>query len=170
MWRCGSRLGCAHSLCEIEGALRSCEGKLAHLGIEPPARSSLAYANAHRSWRSWQVFEAVLHGRDAKMAGSVAGSRCRFSFKNTLVNIDFHRDRPEPVDGRLGQVSTHQGGGPIWTALICMLLTRDLQQLRSRAGWSLTGPAALQRMNRFSHRAGLGRQLIGGTGGWASGQ
>lgn len=40
------QLGRAHSLREIEGGLKSCEGKLAHLGIETPARSSLAYANA----------------------------------------------------------------------------------------------------------------------------
>lgn len=38
------QLGRAHSLREIEGGLKSCEGKLAHLGIEPPARSTLAYA------------------------------------------------------------------------------------------------------------------------------
>src|SRR6059036_888360 len=34
------QLGRAHSLREIEGGLKSCEGKLAHLGIEAPARSS----------------------------------------------------------------------------------------------------------------------------------
>ena len=58
------QLGRAHSLREIEGGLKSCEGKLAHLGIEPPARSSLSYANAHRPW---QLFEAVL---DARLAGT----------------------------------------------------------------------------------------------------
>ncbi len=30
------QLGRAHSLREIEGGLKSCEGKLAHLGIEAP--------------------------------------------------------------------------------------------------------------------------------------
>ena len=38
----------AHSLREICGGLRSSEGKLEHLGIEAPARSTLAYANEHR--------------------------------------------------------------------------------------------------------------------------
>jgi hypothetical protein len=38
------QLGRAHSLREIEGGLRSCEGKLAHLGIRAPARSSLCSA------------------------------------------------------------------------------------------------------------------------------
>ena len=31
------QLGRAHSLREIEGGLKSCEGRLAHLGIEAPA-------------------------------------------------------------------------------------------------------------------------------------
>src|SRR6185369_14898870 len=39
------QLGRAHSLREIEGGLHSCEGKLTHLGITAPARSSLSYAN-----------------------------------------------------------------------------------------------------------------------------
>ena len=50
------QLGRAHSLREIEGGLKSCEGKLVHLGIEAPARSSLSYANGHRPW---ELFEKV---------------------------------------------------------------------------------------------------------------
>ena len=50
------QLGRAHSLREIEGGLKSCEGKLVHLGIAAPARSSLSYANAHRPW---ELFEQV---------------------------------------------------------------------------------------------------------------
>lgn len=46
----------AHSLREIEGGLKRCESKLAHLGIEAPARSSLSYANGHRPW---ELFEKV---------------------------------------------------------------------------------------------------------------
>src|SRR6476660_3709388 len=54
-------LGRAHSLREICGGLASCEGKLAHLGIEAPKRSSLAYANAHRPWELYQaVFYQLL--------------------------------------------------------------------------------------------------------------
>jgi hypothetical protein len=78
------QLGRAHSLREIEGGLKSCEGKLAHLGIEAPARSSLAYANAHRPW---QLFEQVFHGLYAKVASQVTGRR-KFRFKNKLVSID----------------------------------------------------------------------------------
>jgi hypothetical protein len=79
------QLGRAHSLREIEGGLKSCEGKLAHLGIEAPARSSLSYANAHRPW---QLFEAVFHGLYAKVAGTLAPQRHKFRFKNKLVSID----------------------------------------------------------------------------------
>jgi Domain of unknown function (DUF4372) len=54
------QLGRAHTLREIEGGLKSCEGKLAHLGIEVPARSSLSYANAHRPWQlSEKLFYAL---------------------------------------------------------------------------------------------------------------
>jgi hypothetical protein len=44
------QLGWAHSLREICGGLAACEGKLAHLGITAPRRSTLAYANEHRPW------------------------------------------------------------------------------------------------------------------------
>ncbi len=79
------QLGRAHSLREIEGGLKSCEGKLAHLGIEAPARSSLSYANAHRPW---QLFEGVFHGLFEKISSEAAGRRHKFRFKNKLVSID----------------------------------------------------------------------------------
>jgi Transposase DDE domain/Domain of unknown function (DUF4372) len=80
------QLGRAHSLREIEGGLKSCEGKLAHLGIEAPPRSSLSYANARRPW---QLFEGVFHGLYEKVAATVTGGkRCKFRFKNKLVSID----------------------------------------------------------------------------------
>jgi len=78
------QLGRAHSLREIEGGLKSCEGKLAHLGMQAPARSSLAYANAHRPW---QLFEQVFHGLYAKISAKVTGKH-KFRFKNQLVSID----------------------------------------------------------------------------------
>jgi hypothetical protein len=79
------QLGRAHSLREIEGGLKSCEGKLAHLGIEAPARSSLSYANAHRPW---QLFEAVFHGLYEKVLTAVGSGPRKFRFKNKLVSID----------------------------------------------------------------------------------
>lgn len=78
------QLGRAHSLREIEGGLKSCEGKLAHLGIEAPARSSLSYANAHRAW---QLYEKVFHGLFELVAAKVVGKK-KFRFKNKLVSLD----------------------------------------------------------------------------------
>ena len=42
------QLGKANSLNEITKGLASCEGKLKHLGIKAPSKSTLAYANEHR--------------------------------------------------------------------------------------------------------------------------
>ena len=78
------QLGRAHSLREIEGGLKSCEGKLAHLGIAAPSRSTLSYANGHRPW---QLFEQVFHGLYARVAAKTTGKR-KFRFKNKLVSID----------------------------------------------------------------------------------
>jgi len=78
------QLGQAHSLREIEGGLKSCEGKLVHLGIEAPARSSLSYANAPRPW---ELFEQVFYGLYETVAAKVVGKR-KFRFKNKLVSLD----------------------------------------------------------------------------------
>ena len=78
------QLGRAHSLREIEGGLKSCEGKLAHLGIEAPARSSLSYANGHRPWG---LFEKVFYGLFETVAAKAVGKK-KFRFKNKLVSID----------------------------------------------------------------------------------
>lgn len=78
------QLGRAHSLREIEGGLKSCEGKLAHLGIEAPARSSLSYANGHRPW---QLFEKVFYNLYGIVAAKAVGKK-KFRFKNKLVSLD----------------------------------------------------------------------------------
>ena len=79
------QLGRAHSLREIEGGLKSCEGKLAHLGIEAPARSSLSYyANNHRPW---ELLQKVFYELFEKVAAKAQGKR-KFRFKNKLVSID----------------------------------------------------------------------------------
>lgn len=78
------QLGRAHSLREIEGGLKSCEGKLSHLGIEAPARSSLSYANAHRPW---ELFQHVFYGLYETVAASVRAPR-KFRFKHKLVSLD----------------------------------------------------------------------------------
>jgi Domain of unknown function (DUF4372)/Transposase DDE domain len=80
------QLGRAHTLREIEGGLKSCEGKLTHLGIEAPARSSLSYANAHRPWQLFEKLFYTLFETVAAKAASV--SKKKFRFKNKLVSLD----------------------------------------------------------------------------------
>lgn len=77
------QLGRAHSLREICGGLASCEGKLAHLGIEAPARTTLAYANVHRPW---QLYERVFYQLLAKCQAVAGLKKCRF--KNELQSLD----------------------------------------------------------------------------------
>jgi hypothetical protein len=77
------QLGRAHSLREIVGGLASCEGRLAHLGITAPRRSTLAYANAHRPW---QLYQAVFYALLARCR-AVAGTH-KFRFKNKLLSLD----------------------------------------------------------------------------------
>jgi hypothetical protein len=78
------QFGRAHSLREIEGGLKSCEGKLAHLGIEAPAKSSLSYANAHRPW---ELYQKVFYGVLNTVSSSVKAPR-KLRFKNKLVSLD----------------------------------------------------------------------------------
>jgi hypothetical protein len=78
------QLGRAHSLREITGGLRSCEGKLKHLGISAPSRSTLAYANEHRPWQLYQRIFMQLFER----CQSQVKAKKKFRFKNKLVGLD----------------------------------------------------------------------------------
>jgi len=78
------QLGRAHSLREITGGLRSCEGKLKHLGITAPSHSTLAYANEHRPWELYQEVFLRLFDR---CRVQVVGKRT-FRFKNKLISMD----------------------------------------------------------------------------------
>ena len=75
-------LGRAQSLREIEHGLRSAEGKLNHLGIKVPKRSTLSYANAHRPW---QLFESLFYVLLELCEKTSSG---RFRFKRKLLSID----------------------------------------------------------------------------------
>lgn len=78
------QLGRAQSLREICDGLRSIDGKLRHLGIDSPKRSTLAYANEHRPW---QVSESIFH----RLLGTIRADllpKHRFRFKNPLVSLD----------------------------------------------------------------------------------
>ena len=77
-------LGRAQSLREICDGLRSIDGKLQHLGIDSPKRSTLAYANEHRPWT---LFEAIFHRLLAGIRADVLPKH-RFRFKNPLVSLD----------------------------------------------------------------------------------
>jgi hypothetical protein len=77
------QLGRAQSLREICQGLASAEGKLNHLGIEAPARSTLAYANEHRPW---QLYESVFHATLAKCRQAAPHHALRF--KNRLASLD----------------------------------------------------------------------------------
>jgi hypothetical protein len=78
------QLGRAHSLREITGGLRSCEGKVKHLGISAPSHSTLAYANEHRPWELYQEVFLKLFER---CRIPVVGKKT-FRFKNKLVSMD----------------------------------------------------------------------------------
>ena len=80
------QLGRAHSLREICGGLASIEGKLAHLGVQkPPKRSTLAYANEHRSYELYiHVFYQLLE----RCQAAAALHRRKFRFKNKLLSLD----------------------------------------------------------------------------------
>jgi len=78
------QLAQARSLREITDGLKSCEGKLKHLGLEAePKRSTLSYANAHRPWELYQkLFFDLLEKCKA------ISPKKKFRFKNKLVSID----------------------------------------------------------------------------------
>jgi len=78
------QLGRAHSLREITGGLRSCEGKLKHLGISAPSHSTLGYANEHRPWELYQEVFLQLFDR---CRVQIVGKKT-FRFKNKLISMD----------------------------------------------------------------------------------
>ena len=79
-------LGGARSLREITGGLAASEGKLRHLGVQqPPTRSTLSYANEHRSW---QVYEEVFNRLASMCQSEAKGQKARFRFKHPLVSLD----------------------------------------------------------------------------------
>lgn len=82
------QLGRAHSLREIEQGLRSCEGKLSHLGIEVLGRSSLSYVNEHRPWQLYRNVFHLLYARCQSQLALGGGKGKKFRFKNKLVSLD----------------------------------------------------------------------------------
>lgn len=80
------QMGAAHSLREICGGLATALGKLVHLGLRSaPHRSTLAYANEHRTWR---LYEALFYQLLEQCRGLAAGQKRKFRFKNPLRSLD----------------------------------------------------------------------------------
>ena len=78
------QLGRANSLREICGGLASCSGKITHLGMkQAPNKSSLAYANAHRSA---DLYEKLFYSLLGQMRGQCGPHK--FRFKNPLISMD----------------------------------------------------------------------------------
>ena len=72
------------SLREINQGLRSCEGKLQHLGLKAaPKRSTLSYANANRDW---QLYERVFY--DVLATCQQIAPKKAFGFRNRLLSLD----------------------------------------------------------------------------------
>lgn len=78
------QLADAQSLREITGGLASCEGRLDHLGITVPTKSTLAYANQHRPW---ELFQNLFYRTFARCRQEL-GVQTNFRFKNPLLSID----------------------------------------------------------------------------------
>jgi hypothetical protein len=78
------QLAQARSLREISDGLKSCEGKLKHLGLESePKRSTLSYVNAHRPW---ELFERLFY--DLLAQCQAISPKKKFRFKNRLLSLD----------------------------------------------------------------------------------
>lgn len=83
-----SHLARADSLREITNGLDCCTGKILHLGIDSaPKRSTLAYANEHRSYKLYEAYFWRLLDcfRATRMLG---GGQGRFRFRNKLYSLD----------------------------------------------------------------------------------
>jgi transposase len=79
------QVGGAKSLREICNGLMACEGKLKHLGIDKaPNKSTLSYANEHRTY---ELYETVFGELLTRCHGAAKGKK-KFRFKNKLVSMD----------------------------------------------------------------------------------
>lgn len=80
-------LAAADSLRVICNGLSCCLGKLIHIGIkEAPKKSTLSYANCHRSSEMYR--ELFFTALDRFRTKGMLGSRKKFKFKNPLYSID----------------------------------------------------------------------------------
>lgn len=80
------QLAQAKSLIEIVCGLKSCVGKLNHLGMsKSPPKSTLSYANRNRPWEPYRaLFLSLLE----KCRFAAKGQKRKFRFKNKLYHFD----------------------------------------------------------------------------------
>jgi len=82
------QLAHADSLREICNGLRCCLGKLVHLGIlQPPNKSTLAYANQHRPAALFEDLFGTALGR-FRHEKQLGARPAKFRFKNKLLSLD----------------------------------------------------------------------------------
>lgn len=75
-----------NSLREITDGLRVTTGKLNHLGLkEAPSKSTLSYANEHRSWK---IYEELFYVILEKCMAETNGKKQKFRFANKLYSMD----------------------------------------------------------------------------------
>ena len=80
------QLAQAKSLREICKGLKSCVGKLNHLGMyRPPTKSNLSYANKHRPW---ELYQQTFYDLLEICRRSSPGKKKKFRFKNKLYSLD----------------------------------------------------------------------------------
>ena len=80
------QLAQAKSLREICQGLRTCLGKLNHLGVaRPPKRSTLAYANANRPC---ELYREMFYELLEKCRSAAPGKKGKFQFNNKLLSLD----------------------------------------------------------------------------------
>lgn len=76
----------AKSLREITQGLKSSQGRLSHLGMsEAPKRSTLSYANKHRTW---ELYERLFYDLLQVCKQAAPQKKAKFRFKNKLMSID----------------------------------------------------------------------------------
>ena len=80
------QLAQAKSLREINQGLSSCVGKLKHLGMrQAPKRSTLSYANKHRTWT---LYEDLFYNTLGECRKMMIPGKKKFRFKNKLLSLD----------------------------------------------------------------------------------
>ncbi len=111
------QLAQAKSLREISQGLAACLGKLSHLGIDKPSRSTLSYANSNRSWT---LFDALFYRLSSRLqTDGMVGTRLKlpgklYSMDATVVSLclsmfDWARYRSAKGAVKIHLVLDHDG-------------------------------------------------------------